>query len=805
MFKRLLILISLLSLAACNSTITRQAVRGDNQQLVASAKKQDLNQLSVQEHYYVCQSLLRVREFKSFFSCHKKLSQRVAAADGYMEYENNSAMVLSVRKMFYNRPQSEFRLKTLLAEAYLALGQYDEVIQYAGRAVELADKNIFQLKHEQEAGSASKAFVSIFTLGQDGEVKKEQTQAWSIPARGYLGLAYVAKGNWTRAKAIAEQITAINTGTLNTRQYDITRRAAAARIYFAAKQYDKALTVMNQDTDVGLGGLLIDTVSVANIINPANYLVASASYGAVSIEDINYIYHFESRFMLYRSLLETGHLKEAKQGYDKSLAEPRLKGFGQMHYLVLYDRGRIALHEAKADEAAGYFKRAIEVIEAQRSSINIERFKIGFVGDKQEIYQQLIAVLGEQGKDAEAFNYAERAKARALVDMLAYRKTFKVHGQSVNSHALLTKLDKLERQGNARAIKNTRENIRRRNPELASLVTVSSLKAKNIQSLLKQDEALLEYYYQNEKALYVFLLTPRVIKVIKLDANGLKEKVGRLRAAVEQAKPVWKKYSAQLYQQLVAPLAEDISSFKRLTIVPHGVLHYLPFNVLGKNQYLIKKYRLRLLPSASVIRFLAKPVATQNELLVLGNPDLNNPRMDLPGAEDEARAIARYWSKSKVVLRKQASETQLKQQANQFRYIHMASHGQFNPQAPEKSRLLLAPDTKNDGSLTTTEVYDLDLNAALVSLSACQTGLGDVRQGDDVIGLNRGFLYAGAQTVVSSLWSVPDESTRVLMTAFYKNLKKLGKAEALRQAQIVTMKKYPRPNQWAAFQMTGGW
>jgi CHAT domain-containing protein len=157
-----------------------------------------------------------------------------------------------------------------------------------------------------------------------------------------------------------------------------------------------------------------------------------------------------------------------------------------------------------------------------------------------------------------------------------------------------------------------------------------------------------------------------------------------------------------------------------------------------------------------------------------------------------------------VVLRKHASESLIKKTASVFRYIHFASHGQFKPDAPMQSRLLLAADNDNDGSLTVSEIYDLKLNADMVVLSACQTALGDVKNGDDVVGLNRGFLYAGAKSIVGSLWAVPDNPTKDLMIGLYTNLKSLGLREAMQKAQLSALKKYKHPFNWAAFQLTGG-
>ncbi|MEC8228859.1 MAG: CHAT domain-containing protein, partial [Pseudomonadota bacterium] len=130
--------------------------------------------------------------------------------------------------------------------------------------------------------------------------------------------------------------------------------------------------------------------------------------------------------------------------------------------------------------------------------------------------------------------------------------------------------------------------------------------------------------------------------------------------------------------------------------------------------------------------------------------------------------------------------------------------GEFNPEEPLSSRLLLVGDESNDGSLTVGELYDLELNSELVTLSACQTGLGDVQSGDDVIGLTRGFLFAGAANIVASLWMVDDEATARLMVNLYNNLQSQDKQQSLRNAQLSVKNNYQaHPYYWAAFQLTG--
>jgi CHAT domain-containing protein len=157
-----------------------------------------------------------------------------------------------------------------------------------------------------------------------------------------------------------------------------------------------------------------------------------------------------------------------------------------------------------------------------------------------------------------------------------------------------------------------------------------------------------------------------------------------------------------------------------------------------------------------------------------------------------------------LLLRKQATETAIKRFGDQFRYIHFATHGTFDAEKPLSSGLLLSGDKENDGTLTVGELYDLRLPADLVTLSACETALGKVANGDDVVGFTRGFLYAGTSSIVSSLWKVDDQATSILMQQFYKSLKENDKRSALRTAQLKVKDTYnSHPYFWAAFQITG--
>lgn len=210
------------------------------------------------------------------------------------------------------------------------------------------------------------------------------------------------------------------------------------------------------------------------------------------------------------------------------------------------------------------------------------------------------------------------------------------------------------------------------------------------------------------------------------------------------------------------------------------------------------------MPSASAMKYLQdRSPNKKGGILVFGNPDLGDPNHDLSFAQNEAVEIVKTRPNSRVFLRKEATEAILRKCGNRYEYIHFATHGLFNPREPLKSALFLAPDGQHDGILTVDKLYSLQLNANLVTLSACETGLGSIANGDDLVGLAPGFLYAGAGSIVSSLWKVDDLSTSHLMTRFYAAMEMMDTDEALRSAQLETRNTYPHPYHWAAFQLTG--
>jgi CHAT domain-containing protein len=282
--------------------------------------------------------------------------------------------------------------------------------------------------------------------------------------------------------------------------------------------------------------------------------------------------------------------------------------------------------------------------------------------------------------------------------------------------------------------------------------------------------------------------------------------VRRFRAAIAGQAPLAEvlPQAQGLYHRLLAPARGEIRG-DRIVIVPHAILHYLPFAALRSpaGRWLVEDFALSTLPSASVLRYLVdKGADAPARALVVGNPDLG-AGLALPWAEREARMVGQHEREATVLVRADATEGQVKSRLGTVGLVHLATHGELSESDPLSSAILLAPGDGEDGRLEVREVFGLDLHARLVVLSACETGLGQLSRGDELVGLQRAFLYAGTPAVVTTLWKVDDRASFELIRAFYDRLDAAGPMTALRQAQIETQRAFPHPFAWAAFGLTG--
>jgi CHAT domain-containing protein len=472
--------------------------------------------------------------------------------------------------------------------------------------------------------------------------------------------------------------------------------------------------------------------------------------------------------------------------------------------------GDILRRIGKPAEAIPYYQRAIKQIESTRSLLESEEYRQSFFEGQLRPYASMMDALLLAGKSEEAFNYSERARARVFLDVLGSKvqlsrvKSELLEGERALQERIAAIKAKLSgeaegetnRAGLRKQLAEAESaysaflaRVRKQDKEQASLMSVEPLTLKEVQEFLDPKTTLVEYFVSERNA-FVFVVEKERLHVvtIELPREKIASVVKDLRDSVFTLgeKNKFDDASALLYKQLIEPLLPQITG-KELIIVPHDVLHYLPFHALvgSDGRYLIEKYPIYYLSSASLLQFVKeKKKGGGEKVLAFGNPDLGDPEKNLEFAELEAKEVKAAYPESSVYIRKEATEEKSKARSANHDILHFATHAKLNEDDPLSSAVLLAWEGKEDGRLEVREIFGMDLRANLVVLSGCETGLGKLSTGDELVGLTRAFIYAGTPSVVASLWSVDDSSTAHLMASFYRNLKTMSKVEALRQAQL---------------------
>ena len=718
---------------------------------------QPSDRLGVTEQHVLCYAYAMSKRYDKLFPCLEVFEAKLKRGDP--------------ETLLFALDDATPTVGLMRSQAYIELGRYVDALREATQVVEWLDSS----------GEAEPVLV--------------------IDAYAALALAEVFAGHPEKAAPLIGKIKKIGKSFFGD-DYKNQRALALGRIHMALQEYAKVREVLAGDSINDLNAFLDNLFSGAFIRGRDNWLWQE----------------LPRMYMLNRALFGMGEYEQASVGYDRLLAVEQTRQNGEIYWMANFDRGQIADRLGDKSAAVNYYRRAIDTLEIQRASINTEANKIGFIGDKQSVYTRIIRLLIDLGRPADAFEYLERSRARALVDLLAKKQDWRPKQQSDRVGQLLRRqlLEDEERTAQG-AGKNRSDDLwraggtetmlelREIDPATASLVSVTTLSADQVRNALRPEDVLVEYFFEAER-LYIFIVSREGYKVKQMPVAGLLDKVAALRAAIECRTSEATSFAIDIYDSIWRPIVSDLGS-RRVLVVPHGPLHYLPFAALYDGQhYLIEKHAISLLPSASVLQFLDQTALTAVPTagaLILGNPDLGSRRLNLPYAEKEAIRIAELLGSKDLLLKTEASESAFIKRSGQRELIHLASHGDFTAEQPLQSALLLAKGGGQDGRLTVDEIYGLELNARLVTLSACETGLGKVASGDDVIGLIRGFIYAGASSVLASLWKVDDIATSDLMLHFYQNQPNLGSSEALRVAQRAMIAKGLHPFFWGAFYLTG--
>lgn len=520
----------------------------------------------------------------------------------------------------------------------------------------------------------------------------------------------------------------------------------------------------------------------------------------------------------------------AAAAFDKAIAAGKEGGIPEVTWRGLAGSARWAATHGNRAKAVALYKEGVAVVEGMRAAIRAADLKSGFLDDKQRLYEELILLLLDAGKVGEAFDYAERGRGRSFLDLMgSARVTLKeapVQQVYLRAQDLKRRIASLarrhpitdaeriavdrERSAAAAEFEKAVADIRRDHPDLLPFVTVDPVRSDALLTTLGNEAALVSYV-ATENELVIFTaaggrLTADRRPIGRAKLTTLVAAFGR---RIQAGVPLGDEPAA-LGEILLAPVWSKLTGYEIIGLVPHGPLHYLSFAPLTVGGApLVERAALFYVPSASVFVRSAglrgAPVGAATPTLALGDPDTGDRALALPMAKLEADSIGWTFDTATTLTGADATESALIERARNYRIVHVASHGLYDEAAPLDSALLLAPDGERDGRLTAAEVFSASLAAELVTLSACQTGLGEVSRGDEVVGLNRAFLYAGARTVMTTLWRVDDMASALLVKHFYRSLIATDKAKALRAAQLTVRARYPHPAYWAGFALTGDW
>ena len=539
-------------------------------------------------------------------------------------------------------------------------------------------------------------------------------------------------------------------------------------------------------------------------------------------------------------------------------------------YRARYGLGRVAQVGEDNETAEQHYRAAAADLEAIHRDLRVDEFQASFMDDKLDVYEAAVRLALRRGDVETAFDYVERAKAGALLDLLA--RGLELLGE--DGEELLARLQALREEWHWHAsqlggqapgedvapdrsgelgwwaalrdvehrLSEAWRQLRLQRPEpfdhaqdapfdsaqdapvegrqhrYATLAGGQRLSSAQVRARLPDDTALIEYYAVAGEML-AFLVYRHDVEVVELGATAeqVEGLIGTWRFDLDSLRLMLPDLSPaelaaleadsqillqRLYQALVAPLAEQLAPYRWLIVVPHRALHYLPLSALHDGQeYLVNRFQISYLPGASLLEVSPKTSEVFGDLrdlpcpLVLAHSDGGR----LPHTLDEARQVATVLKEAQVFLEAGATEARLREHGPTCGLLHLATHGAFRADNPLFSWLRLA-----DARLTVRDVYGLRLPYAdLVTLSACETGLGELR-GGDVLGLSQSFLAAGARSLLLSLWAVDDVSTAHLMAAFYRRLA-VGqtKVAALQKAQQEVREKYPHSFYWAGFVLVG--
>ena len=518
-------------------------------------------------------------------------------------------------------------------------------------------------------------------------------------------------------------------------------------------------------------------------------------------------------------------------------------------------RARAHRRLGQLDSAAAIGLRAMYAVERVRGRYATGALRTAYAWQYGDIYADLVLVLLQQHRVEEAFRVADAARGRALLEHLteAGRAAARSAGAArelVEAEVLLRRIDELAtrlrnhpaqapnergrvadhaeddlvaRIGRARSdYEALVERATHRDVPGSTLLGASRVDLAAVRGALRSDEILLEYFVTADRLL-IFVVTRDSVFPIAVNVSSeqiasrtrlARELLGRRDARSGAA------YAAlgSLYTSLIAPVrrASALDGTSRLVIVPHGALAYLPFAALrnpADGRFLVQDFTTTYVPSSATFALARRAEAGREQ-----GPDgpataLAPFPVDLPATLVEAQRVSQLVA-GVAVTGSEASEMAFRQALETAPLVHVATHAELNTQNPMFSSIALTStglgNRSDDGRLEVHELLGMHVRSSLVFLSGCETGVGAAwssafRQGEDFTTLAQAFLYAGARSVVATLWRIEDGAAATFAEQFYENLRRMPPPDALAAAQrsMLVNPKYASPYDWAAYTVTG--
>jgi CHAT domain-containing protein/tetratricopeptide (TPR) repeat protein len=492
-------------------------------------------------------------------------------------------------------------------------------------------------------------------------------------------------------------------------------------------------------------------------------------------------------------------------------------------------------HAGEHIKAGDFYEQAASALDMGLTALRHDDLKVAFFKGKPAVYEALARIAlssgGREQSVERAYNWCERAKSRSLIDLLSQ------HVRAIRAQAddpLLGKAQKLREELNNYYLRtwpaeglpseSDRDSIQLkehelarllremsdRNAEYVSLQKVSTASLEQVQQSLSAEMTMVEYFTIGGEVIAFVIDRSRAHVVRHLcsheDVQQLQEQLqfqlermlldpGHVREHGSVLIVSAKKHLTELYGLLVAPVQKMIQT-TRLVIVPHGMLHYLPFHAFyDGTQFLMDAFEVSYAPSASVFRYCVhKPDVVDSSPLIIGVPDSRAPQI-----RDETATLCELLPHARILEGRRATRSAFKGEAGRADFVHIATHAVFREDNPMFSAFKLS-----GGWITALDLYGLRCEANLVTLSGCSSGMHAIEGADDLLGLVRGFLYAGARSLLLTLWPVSDESTSQLMKAFYKCwISGMSRTAAIQQACREVRSNFPHPFFWAPFVLIG--